>query len=66
MYLAAHVLVATILIATIYAIQWFLRKVGDPTLFDTVPIRYMFDAMDAGILVVFIAYGVRAAMWAFR
>jgi hypothetical protein len=65
-YLASHVLVAAILIAAIWAIQWLLADAGDPKLFDWIPIRYRFDAMDAGILAVFIWFGVKGAIEVFR
>jgi hypothetical protein len=61
-----HVLVAAVLIGAIYAIQLLLRYAGDPKLFDWIPVRYIFDAMDAGILVAFTAFGTLEAIRAFR
>ena len=65
-YVAAHLLVAAALIGAIYAIQLLLRYIGDPKLFDWIPIRYIFDAMDAGILVAFIVFGIVDAILVFR
>ena len=65
-YLATHVLVAAILIGAIYVVQWLLGYAGDPKLFDWIPIRYIFDAMDAGILITFIVFGTIEAVRAFQ
>jgi hypothetical protein len=65
-FLAAHVLLAATLIGAIWVIQWLLADAGDPKLFDWIPIRYMFDVMDAGILAVFIWFGVKGAIEVFR
>lgn len=42
-------------------VQYLLRMTGDPLLFDRFPVRYVFDAMDLGILVVFALFGVIGA-----
>ena len=65
-FLAAHLLLAAGLIGAVWAIQWLLAEAGDPKLFDWIPLRYMFDVMDAGILAVFIWYGVGGAIDVFR
>jgi hypothetical protein len=65
-YFAAHVLIAAALIGAIYVIQWLLVQIGDPKLFDWIPIRYIFDAMDFGILVAFVVFGVVEAFLVFQ
>jgi len=65
-YLAAHVIVASVPIGAIYVVQRLLTYIGDPKLFDWVPIRYIFDAMDAGILVAFIVFGTIEAIRVFH
>jgi hypothetical protein len=65
-YLAAHLLVAAILIGVISAIQWLLKGFGDPKLYDWIPCRYIFDTMDGAILLVFLGFGIKDAVEAFR
>jgi len=65
-FIAAHALVALLLIAVVFAIQRALLLVGDPKLFDTVPIRYIFDGMDLGILVAFLVLGTMEAIRVFK
>jgi hypothetical protein len=38
----------------------------DPLLFDRVPLRYLFDALDLSVIVVFGWNTVRSAITAFR
>jgi len=55
----------------IFAIWLFERFVhslwgsAEPLLFDRFPIRYLFDAMDGGVILVFVCAGVIAAIRAF-
>jgi O-antigen ligase len=65
-YLAAHVIVASTLISAIYVVQLLLIYVGDPKLFDLVPIRFIFDAMDGFILIAFVAFGTIEAIRVFQ
>jgi len=65
-YLAAHVLVACLIIGAISLIKLLIVEIGDPLLFDWVPIRYVFDAMDAGILISFALFGAIEAFNVFR
>ena len=39
-----------------------LARIGDPKLFDWVPIRYAFDAMEATVLLVFLVVGLTEAV----
>src|SRR5207244_2557691 len=39
----------------------FLWGVEDPRLFDMFPLRYLFDAADVGVILVFAFYGVSSA-----
>jgi hypothetical protein len=48
-FIVVHVGLALLIIAGIYIIQLGLLWLGDPKLFDWVPLRYVFDAMDAGL-----------------
>lgn len=58
-----HILIASVLIGCIEIIRLGLKALGNPLLFDRFPVRYIFDAMDFGILVVFGFFGVIGA-WA--
>jgi hypothetical protein len=65
-YVLAHAFVAVLLIAAIGIVQEFLYLIGDPRLFDKIPIRYIFDGMDVAILVGFFALTALEAIWVFR
>jgi hypothetical protein len=65
-FIAAHALVAMLLIGVIALIQWLVLRLGDPQLFDTIPLRYVFDGMDLGILVAFVVVGTIHAVIVFR
>ena len=65
-YVAAHALVTVVLICVIAGIQRLLIWIGDPKLFDWVPLRYIFDVVDLGILAAFIFFGTREAVHVFR
>jgi hypothetical protein len=65
-FIAAHALIACILIGSIQVVQMLVFAIGDPKLFDTVPLRYIFDGMDLGILVAFIVLGTVEAIAVFQ
>ncbi len=49
-FIVCHMLVAVVLIVTTRVITIALVREGDPKLFDEIPVRYFFDAMDVLIL----------------
>jgi len=51
--------------ATEWALKWFLHS-PNPRLFDIVPLSWIFQAADGGVLVALSFYGVRAAIVAYR
>lgn len=65
-FLLAHLLVTLGLIAVIEVVRWALSRLDDPKLFDFIPLRYVFDAMDMGILIVFLIMGTFHAVAVFR
>ena len=65
-YVAAHALVASLILGAIYLIQELLIVAGDPKLFDLIPLRYIFDGMDLGILLAFVVLGTLEAVRVFR
>lgn len=65
-YIAAHAGVAILLLGAIHVIQWLVIKAGDPKLFDVIPLRYIFDGMDLGILIAFLVLGTREAVRVFK
>jgi hypothetical protein len=44
--------VAVVLVGAIEFIQKLILRLGDPKLFDIVPLRYIFDGMDLAFLVI--------------
>jgi hypothetical protein len=65
-FIAAHAVVAMLLLVVVASIQWLVLQLGDPKLFDVIPIRYIFDGMDLAILVAFIVLGTVEAVLVFR
>jgi hypothetical protein len=65
-YIAAHALVAVVLVGAIEFIQKLILRLGDPKLFDIVPLRYIFDGMDLAILLAFLVIGTLEAIAVFR
>lgn len=65
-YIVAHVIVAVVLIGAVELVQELILKVGDPKLFDIVPLRYIFDGMDLGILLAFLVIGTLEAIDVFK
>jgi hypothetical protein len=65
-YLIAHFLIVLVLIGLITVIQWILVRDGDPRVFDICPWRYIFDAMEVAVVMVFLVFGTREAIRVFR
>ena len=65
-FLICHTVITLVLILVAYAAHYLILATGDPKLFDAVPLRYLFDAMDAGLIVSYIALGTIGAFLAFR
>lgn len=66
MHLLAHLATALILIFVISLAQVAIREAGDPRLLDFLPVRYMLDVMDLGLLVQFLFFGTLSAYRAFK
>jgi hypothetical protein len=43
-----------------------LEELGDPKVFDSVPVRYLFDLMDVVFIVIFIFGSALSAVRAFK
>ena len=54
------------MVAVVYVFQSFLLQLGDPKLFDIVPLRYVFDGMDVGIIIAFLVFGTIEAVIVFK
>ena len=65
-YVVAHTFVAVVILLATRFVAILLTRLGDPKLFDIVPMRYFFDAMDTVILLTFVVTGSFAAYQAFR
>lgn len=65
-FIIAHLMVALLFVGAIYLIEELLERLGDPKLFDRFPLRYIFDAIDLGILAVFGFLGLIEAYFVFR
>lgn len=65
-FIAAHAIVACVLIGAIEVVQYILLHLGDPKLFDTIPLRFIFDGMDLAILVAFVVLGTLEAISVFK
>jgi hypothetical protein len=68
-FLITHTVLACLVILCIYGIETLIThlwKDHDPTLLGAIPLRYVFDAIDLGVLAVFGIRGIIAAIWAFQ
>jgi hypothetical protein len=65
-FIAAHAIVAMLFLGVIALLQWLVLQLGDPKLFDTIPLRYIFDGMDLGILLAFLIFGTIEAVLVFK
>jgi hypothetical protein len=65
-YLVAHAMIGLLIVGLFAAIQRAIMWDGDPKLFDFFPLRYIFDAVDIGILAVFLTFGTIEAIQVFR
>lgn len=67
--LVCHLLVATIILIVIRGVEYAMHVLwaqNDPLLFDQFPLRYLFHAMDIGVIVLFIVFGLINAARVFR
>ena len=62
----AHAGLALLMVGLISLVQWALNRDGDPKLFDVLPLRYIFDAIDLLILATFMIFGTAEAVQVFR
>jgi hypothetical protein len=60
---AASLLLCIKALETLYHYLWGGRE---RLLFDQIPVRYLFDAMDGAVILVFVCYGLYDAVRAFR
>ena len=65
-FIASHALIAVVLIVAISAVKGAIGWFGDTKLFGVLPLGYLFDAMDAAILLVFMVFGLIEAIRVFR
>jgi hypothetical protein len=57
-FLGIHIGIAVMFIWAIWLVQISLTAVGDPRLFDVMPVRFVFDAIDVGIGLAFFLFGI--------
>lgn len=57
LFVGIHVALALLLITGVWVIKHWLLAIGDPRLFDWMPMRYLFDALDLGVIVSFMLFG---------
>lgn len=65
-YLTVHLVLAMIIIGSIFLIDHAITGLGDIRLFDAFPLRYAFNAIDLLILIVFGIMGAIEAINVFR
>jgi hypothetical protein len=64
-----HVALAALIMFGIWALKWIYHQLwhdGDPLVFDLIPLRYVFHAMDMMVLANFLWYGSVEVAEAFR
>jgi hypothetical protein len=65
-FFVAHTFLAILIIGLVSLLKAALQWLGDPKLFDWMPLSYVFDMMDATALIVFICFGTLEAVRVFR
>jgi hypothetical protein len=65
-FFVAHAFLAILFMVLVAGVKQVLHWLDDPKLFDWVPLSYIFDAMDAMALVVFLLFGTIEAIRVFR
>lgn len=65
-YLTIHAAVCTVFLILFTGMSYLTKILGDPRLFCLLPLKYVFDAMDVVILLLFATFGVREAIRVFR
>jgi hypothetical protein len=65
-FFAAHACLAVIIIGLVTLVKAAVQWMGDPKLFDWIPLSYIFDAMDVATLCVFLVFAVIEAVRVFR
>ena len=63
LFLGIHVALAFLIIGALYFVQLGLIAIGDPKLFDLMPVRYIFDV---GIFIAFFGFGSMEAYLLFQ
>ena len=64
-----HTFLAMVAVSAVKALELFIHFSFEDTgglLFDHFPLRYIFDAMEGGVIVVFAFYGIATAIEVFR
>jgi hypothetical protein len=67
--IVAHFVLAALLIVLVWGSEQLLGLLwgeADPLLFDSVPLKYLFHAIEAAIIVLFGIYGIIEAIKTFR
>jgi len=64
--LSAHLIIAVLIIGAITVVQRVLIAAGDPVILEVIRVRYIFDIMDLGVLVMFLVFGTISAYMSFR
>ncbi|MEA2859406.1 MAG: hypothetical protein QOC72_1445 [Methylobacteriaceae bacterium] len=65
-YLLSHACVALLAVGIIYVVRKVTFGAGDPLLFGKVPVSYVFDGLDAFVLLVLCVALVIEAWWVLR
>ena len=67
--LGSHLFIAAIILMVIRGVEYLMHALwagNEPLLFDQFPLRYLFHAMDIGVIVLFIVFGLIEAARVFR
>ena len=67
--IVAHMVMAAVMLLSIWILErivHLLWRSAEPQLFDSVPLNYLFQAMDVGVLTTFVVYGLIEAYRSYR
>ena len=65
-FILCHGVVATLMLLVMRGLQWAVEAAHPDPLFDVVPVRYIFDGMDAILLALFVLISSLEAFHIFR
>lgn len=65
-YVICHLAVVAVIIGSIEIVRYLVHLIGNPMFYDKIPIGYVFDTVELGVIAPFIVLGSLEALGVFR